>query len=53
MHILLAAIESEPEVRLPGSRRLAARAKAKTQGITLSAALHEEIRALHQFIGRA
>jgi (2R)-3-sulfolactate dehydrogenase (NADP+) len=52
MHILLAAIESEPDVRLPGSRRLVARAKAKAEGITLSTALHQEIRALCQSTGR-
>lgn len=53
MQTLIAAIESEPEVRLPGSRRLAARAKAARDGITLSGALHDEIRALHRSSGRA
>lgn len=52
IHVLLAAIESEPDVRLPGSRRLVARAKAKAEGITLSTALHQEIRALCQSTGR-
>jgi len=47
MQTLLATIESEPEVRVPGSRRLIARTKAEHEGITLSNALHAEIRALH------
>jgi (2R)-3-sulfolactate dehydrogenase (NADP+) len=46
MAVLLGAIEAEPDVRLPGSRRLAARAKAHADGISIPAALHAEILAL-------
>lgn len=46
MATLLAALESEPGVRLPGSRRLPARERAQREGIALPAALHAEIRAL-------
>ncbi len=40
------AIEAQPGARLPGSRRLAARVKAKTEGLSLSDALLKEIEAL-------
>jgi (2R)-3-sulfolactate dehydrogenase (NADP+) len=43
---LAAAIEAQPGARLPGSRRLAARVKAKTEGLSLSDALLKEIEAL-------
>jgi len=33
---LAAAIEAQPGARLPGTRRLAAREKAKTDGLTIS-----------------
>lgn len=47
MTTLLEAMGEEPAVRLPGSRRLAARDRARTQGIEITAALHAEILALH------
>ncbi len=43
---LAAMIEAEPGARLPGSRRLAARAKALTEGLTLAPGLVAEIEAL-------
>jgi (2R)-3-sulfolactate dehydrogenase (NADP+) len=43
---MLSAMAEEPEVRLPGSRRLAARAKAAAEGVAIPAALHAEILAL-------
>lgn len=46
MGTLLSAIEAEPQVRLPGARRLTARDKAQRDGVSLSAALHKEIRTL-------
>ena len=46
MATLAAAMAAEPEVRLPGSRRLAARSRARTEGITVPPALLAEIRAL-------
>lgn len=46
LSVLFAAIAAEQGVRLPGSRRLEARAKAAAQGITIPAALHAEIAAL-------
>lgn len=46
MGMLAAAIAEDPAVRLPGSRRLSARAKAQREGIELSAGLNAEIRAL-------
>jgi (2R)-3-sulfolactate dehydrogenase (NADP+) len=42
---LAAAIEAQPGARLPGTRRLAARAKAKTEGLTISDALMAAIEA--------
>ncbi len=46
MAVLLGAIEAEPDVRLPGSRRLAARTNALAAGISIPTALHAEIRTL-------
>ena len=46
MATLAAAMAEEPEVRLPGSRRLAARARARSEGLTVPPALLTEIRAL-------
>lgn len=43
---LLAAVAAEPEVRLPGERRLAARARAAREGVAVPQALYEEIRRL-------
>jgi (2R)-3-sulfolactate dehydrogenase (NADP+) len=43
MATLLAVMAEEEGVRLPGSSRLAKRAHAKAHGITLSAALYQEI----------
>jgi (2R)-3-sulfolactate dehydrogenase (NADP+) len=40
---LAAAIEQQPGARLPGARRLAARAKAASEGLVVSAALIAEI----------
>ena len=42
---LAAAIEEQPGARLPGTRRLAAREKAKTEGLTISDALMAAIEA--------
>ena len=42
---LAAAIEAQPGARLPGTRRLAAREKAKTEGLTISDALMAAIEA--------
>lgn len=42
---LAAAIEAQPGARLPGTRRLQARAKAKAEGLTISDALMKEIEA--------
>lgn len=46
MRVLLSSMAAEPDVRLPGTRRLAARAKAQQEGIQISTALHKEINAL-------
>ena len=46
MATLAAAMAEEPEVRLPGSRRLAARERARTEGLAVPPALLAEIRAL-------
>lgn len=43
MSSLIAAMATEPSVRLPGSRRLAARERARSAGVTLNPALHDEI----------
>jgi (2R)-3-sulfolactate dehydrogenase (NADP+) len=43
---LLASAAMEPEVRLPGSRRIALRERAAREGITIPAALHADIDAL-------
>ena len=43
MEELLAAMCSEPGVRVPGARRLAARERARQHGITVPRALHDEI----------
>lgn len=46
METLVGAILGQEGTRLPGERRLALRAKAAAQGVTLPAALHGEILAL-------
>ena len=46
MLTIIDAIAVEPGVRLPGTRRLASRARAAAEGVTITPALHEEIRAL-------
>jgi (2R)-3-sulfolactate dehydrogenase (NADP+) len=43
--VLAVAIESQQGARLPGERRLALRAKAKAEGVTISDKLMEEIEA--------
>jgi (2R)-3-sulfolactate dehydrogenase (NADP+) len=43
---LVAAIEAQPGARLPGSRRLALRAKAQSDGLAVTDALLREIEAL-------
>lgn len=40
---LIAAIEAQPDTRLPGQRRFAHRERAARDGITLPAALYEEL----------
>jgi (2R)-3-sulfolactate dehydrogenase (NADP+) len=42
---LAASIEEQPGARLPGSRRLAARDKAKAEGLAVSDGLLAEIEA--------
>jgi (2R)-3-sulfolactate dehydrogenase (NADP+) len=44
--VLAASIEGQPGARLPGARRLAARAKAKAEGLPVSDALLKEIEAV-------
>jgi (2R)-3-sulfolactate dehydrogenase (NADP+) len=44
---LLEAIEADPAVRLPGARRLEARERAATQGISAPRALYERIQKLN------
>lgn len=51
MSVLLDAMAAEPEVRLPGVRRLAARAAARAEGIRIAAALHAQISALCNHTG--
>jgi len=46
MGALLEAIAAEPGARLPGTRRLANRARAAADGVTIPSALHAEINAL-------
>jgi (2R)-3-sulfolactate dehydrogenase (NADP+) len=46
MRELVSAIESDPGVRIPGDRRLAARERARTQGIALTPELHAQIQTL-------
>jgi (2R)-3-sulfolactate dehydrogenase (NADP+) len=46
MGALLEALADEPRARLPGTRRLANRARAAVEGVSITPALHEEIRAL-------
>jgi (2R)-3-sulfolactate dehydrogenase (NADP+) len=46
MGALLEALAAEPGARLPGTRRLANRARAAVEGVTITPALLEEIRAL-------
>lgn len=46
MAALLEAIAGEPDVRLPGTRRIASRARAASDGVAIPAALHAEINAL-------
>jgi len=43
---LAASIEAQPGARLPGTRRLQARVKAKAEGVTISDALMKEIAAV-------
>jgi (2R)-3-sulfolactate dehydrogenase (NADP+) len=43
---LMRAIAAEPEVRLPGTRRLENRARAAREGLKITASLHAEINAL-------
>ncbi|ADZ71221.1 Ldh family oxidoreductase [Polymorphum gilvum] len=43
---LVAAVETEPGARLPGSSRLAARARARAEGVAVPAPILAEIRAL-------
>jgi (2R)-3-sulfolactate dehydrogenase (NADP+) len=44
--VLAASIEAQPGARLPGSRRLKSRAKAKAEGLMISDALLKEIEAV-------
>lgn len=46
MQSLAAAMARDPAVRLPGSRRLAQRERSASEGVSIDAALHAEIRAL-------
>jgi (2R)-3-sulfolactate dehydrogenase (NADP+) len=46
MRVLFEAIAAEQGVRLPGSRRLDARARAARDGLAVPAALHAELQAL-------
>lgn len=46
MQDLLDAVAAEPAVRLPGERRLAARARAAREGLSIPRAIHAEIEAL-------
>jgi (2R)-3-sulfolactate dehydrogenase (NADP+) len=46
MASLLEALDAEPGARLPGTRRLANRARATTDGVAIAPALHAEIKAL-------
>ena len=46
MATLVAAIEAQDGVRLPGSRRLEARARAAREGVSIPAPIHAEIIAL-------
>jgi (2R)-3-sulfolactate dehydrogenase (NADP+) len=43
---LMQTIATEPDVRLPGTRRLESRARAAREGLKVPAALHAEINAL-------
>ncbi len=43
---LVAAMEADPDVRLPGSRRPGLRARAATEGLAVPAHIHDEIRRL-------
>lgn len=46
MTTLAQAIANDPSVRLPGSRRIANRARALREGVTIDRSLHAEIRSL-------
>ncbi len=46
MGVLLEAITADPDVRLPGERRLALRDRAAREGLSIARPLHDEIRAL-------
>jgi (2R)-3-sulfolactate dehydrogenase (NADP+) len=46
MSDLLAAMASEPEVRLPGSRRIELRERAAREGITIAGSLYADLRSL-------
>ena len=43
MEALIAAFAADPAVRLPGDRRLAARARARLQGISIPTELHAQL----------
>ena len=43
--VLAHSIEEQPGARLPGARRLAAREKAKAEGLTISGTLMKDIEA--------
>ena len=46
MRDLLATVGAEPDVRLPGDRRLERRARARTEGLEIPSELHEQIQRL-------
>jgi len=43
MQSLIAAVESDPGVRIPGDRRLASRERTRAQGISISPELHAQL----------
>jgi (2R)-3-sulfolactate dehydrogenase (NADP+) len=51
--VLAHAIEGDGDARLPGSRRLALREKAKREGVAVDADLLAEVRALAAGAARA
>ena len=46
METLVSAMIGQPGVRLPGSRRLEARAQAEQEGVTMPGALYQELEVL-------